>query len=225
MSENVRNMFADIAGKYDLLNDVLSLGIHKSWRRKAVELSRVRANNLVLDVAAGTGDFSFEFYDKDANVIGTDFCEEMLVVAREKAQIKHAPIKFQVADAMNLPFDDNMFDVVSIGFGIRNVDDVRVAIKDMTRVLKPGGRLVILEFGQPEGMFKYIYDFYSKKIMPKIGAMLAKSESAYTYLPETAAKFPCRDEFLKIANDSTVFTKTKYYELSFGIAYIYVLEK
>lgn len=225
MSEKVRNMFAEIAGKYDLLNDVLSFGIHKSWRKKSVLLSRADSNSKVLDCACGTGDFSFEFLNNTNDVTGTDFCEEMLVIARDKSKKRGKFINFSQADAMNLPFDNETFDIVSIGFGIRNVDSVSKAIGEMARVLKPGGRLVILEFGQPKGFFKYIYNFYSKNIMPTLGRLLAKSEEAYTYLPETAAAFPCREDFIDIANSSAKFNKTEYHTLSFGVAYIYILEK
>lgn len=225
MSEKVRTMFAEIAGKYDLLNDVLSLGIHKSWRKKAVELSNADSSSNVLDCACGTGDFSFEFAKRTNNITGTDFCEEMLVIAREKSRKFGRFISFSQADAMNLPFKDKTFDVVSIGFGIRNVDNVGQAISEMARVLKPKGRVVILEFGQPKGFFKHIYNFYSKRIMPRIGRMLARSEAAYTYLPETAAAFPCREEFLSIAGNAYNFSNMNYHTLSFGIAYIYILEK
>jgi len=225
MSEAVRNMFADIANKYDLLNDVLSLGIHKQWRRKAVELSNCKAGSVVLDIASGTGDFAFQFAKITDNVIGVDFCKEMLDIAILKAVKSSSSVQFSVADAMSLPFDDNSFNIVSIAFGIRNVDDPAKAISEMQRVLKPGGRAIVLEFGQPQGSFKCIYDIYSNYIMPAIGKVLAKSQSAYTYLPETAAKYPCRDEFLQIANNSAIFLESNYHTLTFSIAYIYVLIK
>ncbi len=225
MSDSVRQMFADIASKYDLLNDVLSLGIHKKWRRKAVELSNCQIGSAVLDIAAGTGDFSFEFAKITDNVTGVDFCKEMLDIAILKAEKRNSEVEFSVADAMNLPFDDNTFDIVSIAFGIRNVDDTSKAISEMYRVLKPDGRAVILEFGQPIGGFKYIYDFYSNYIMPSLGKLLAKSESAYTYLPETAAKYPCREEFLDISTNAAKFSSVNYHTLTFGIAYIYILKK
>lgn len=225
MSEKVNKMFASIAGKYDLLNDVLSFGIHKKWRKIAVELSKVDANSKVLDVACGTGDFSFEFEKHTKKINGTDFCQPMLDIAIEKAKSRSSKVVFSQADAMNLPFDDNSFDIVSIGFGIRNVDDVGKAISDMARVLKKGGRLIILEFGQPDGFFRILYNFYSKNIMPFLGKILAKSEDAYTYLPETAAAFPCKDDFINIALNAYRFEKYHYKTLTNGVAYIYYLEK
>jgi demethylmenaquinone methyltransferase/2-methoxy-6-polyprenyl-1,4-benzoquinol methylase len=225
MSVKVNKMFASIASKYDLLNDVLSFGIHKKWRSDAVQLSNVDKNSNVLDCACGTGDFSFEFEKYTQNVTGIDFCQPMLDIAIEKAKSRGSKAKFLQADVLSLPFADNSFDVISIGFGIRNVDDVGKAIAEMGRTLKDGGRLIILEFGQPEGFFKGLYNFYSKKIMPTIGKLLAKSEEAYTYLPETAAAFPCKEDFLNIANGAYKFSKSNYKTLTFGIAYIYYLEK
>jgi|YNPMSStandDraft_2_1061718.scaffolds.fasta_scaffold12330_2 demethylmenaquinone methyltransferase/2-methoxy-6-polyprenyl-1,4-benzoquinol methylase len=226
MSQYVQKMFASIADKYDLLNDVLSFGIHKWWRRKSVMLSEPQIDSKILDIACGTGDFSFEFERYSKNVIGLDFCEEMLEIARQKAEKRNSSIKFIQGDALKLPFSDNQFDIVSIGFGIRNVDDVQKSIQEIHRVLKKGGRAVILEFGKPKNpIMRLIYGFYSNYIMPLIGKLLAKSKEAYTYLPVTANKFPCREDFLKIVQNSANFSKLKYYSLNFGIAYIYLLKK
>lgn len=226
MSQYVQKMFASIADKYDLLNDVLSFGIHKWWRRKSVMLSEPQIDSKILDIACGTGDFSFEFERYSKNVIGLDFCKEMLEIARQKAEKRNSSIKFIQGDALKLPFSDNQFDIVSIGFGIRNVDDVQKSIQEIHRVLKKGGRAVILEFGKPKNpIMRLIYGFYSNYIMPLIGKLLAKSKEAYTYLPVTANKFPCREDFLKIVQNSANFSKLKYYSLNFGIAYIYLLKK
>jgi demethylmenaquinone methyltransferase/2-methoxy-6-polyprenyl-1,4-benzoquinol methylase len=228
MSEDVRRMFANIAGKYDLLNDVLSLGIHHSWRRKAVRESGAGEAMSVLDCACGTGDLSFEFKGKvgeSGNVIGTDFCEPMLELAREKAKEKKTDVKFEFADVMNLQYEDNKFDISSISFGIRNVDDPRKGLQEMARVLKPGGKVVVIEFGQPKGFFSLIYKIYSKTIIPLIGKILSKSDFAYDYLPKTASKFPCREDFLGIMNSTGLLTNCRYYTLSFGIAFLYIGER
>ncbi|MCX8054153.1 MAG: bifunctional demethylmenaquinone methyltransferase/2-methoxy-6-polyprenyl-1,4-benzoquinol methylase UbiE [Ignavibacteria bacterium] len=226
MSQFVQNMFASISKKYDLLNDILSLGIHKKWRRKSVQLASPDNNSKVLDIACGTGDFAFEFESFSSNIIGIDFCEEMLEIARQKANKRNSAVQFIQGDALNLPFEDASFDIVSIGFGIRNVDDVNKSIAEMFRILKPQGKAIILEFGQPENpFFRFIYNIYSKYFMPFIGKIIASSKEAYTYLPTTAGLFPCRNNFLDIARKSANFKKMSYYSLTFGIAYIYLLEK
>jgi len=226
MSQFVQNMFASISKKYDLLNDILSFGIHKKWRRKSVLLASPDNSSKVLDIACGTGDFAFEFERFTPNIIGIDFCREMLEIARQKASKRNSSVQFIQGDALNLPFEDATFDIVSIGFGIRNVDNVNKSLSEMHRVLKPSGKAVILEFGQPKNsFFRFIYNIYSKYIMPFIGKIFARSKEAYTYLPKTAAKFPCRNDFFNIARNSADFVKMNYYSLTFGIAYIYILEK
>jgi demethylmenaquinone methyltransferase / 2-methoxy-6-polyprenyl-1,4-benzoquinol methylase len=228
MSEDVRRMFANIAGKYDLLNDVLSLGIHHSWRRKAVRESGCQDGMQVLDCACGTGDLSFAFKKKvgpGGEVTGTDFCEPMLVIARDKTKERNIDIKFEFADAMNLQYEDEQFDISSISFGIRNVDDPRQGLQEMARVLRPGGKVVVIEFGQPRGIFSLIYKIYSKTIIPLIGKILSKSDFAYDYLPQTAAAFPCREEFTKIMESTGLLKNCRYHTLSFGIAFLYVGER
>lgn len=226
MSQFVQNMFASISKKYDLLNDILSFGIHKKWRRKSVQLASPDNNSKVLDIACGTGDFAFEFEHFTPNIIGLDFCEEMLEIACQKAKKRNSSVQFIKGDALNLPFDDASFDLVSIGFGIRNVDDINKSIAEIFRILKPNGKAIILEFGQPKNpFFRFIYNIYSKYIMPFIGKIFASSKEAYTYLPTTAGLFPCRNAFLDIARKAANFKKMNFYSLTFGIAYIYILEK
>lgn len=223
MSEKVRNMFADISGDYDKMNDILSFGIHHKWRKYLVKNSGAASGMSVLDCATGTGDLAIEFKNavgSEGNVIGSDFTEEMLVIARNKADDKY-DIKFEFADVMNLHYDDNSFDISSISFGIRNVDVPAQGVSELARVVKPGGRVIILEFGQPKGIFSIFYKFYSKVLMPALGKIFAGNQSAYTYLPETAAKFPSDEKFKKLMLDSGKFSEVKYKALSFGIAYIY----
>lgn len=225
MSEKVRRMFADIADDYDRINTVLSFGVHHRWRKETVLLSGAQAGNHVLDCATGTGDLAFEFKKKvgsEGRVIGTDFCKEMMETAPEKANKKGLPVTFEVADAMQLPYEDNTFDISSIAFGIRNVDQPVTALKEMARVVKPGGRVVVLEFGQPKGLLKFPYEFYSQTVMPTVGGMLSGNREAYTYLPKTSAAFPAGDNFLELMKQSDAFLRMHYKKCTGGIAYIYV---
>ncbi|MDZ7755252.1 bifunctional demethylmenaquinone methyltransferase/2-methoxy-6-polyprenyl-1,4-benzoquinol methylase UbiE [Rhodohalobacter sp.] len=225
MSEKVRNMFADIADDYDRINGILSFGVHNAWRKKTVLESGAKPGDRVLDCATGTGDLALEFkktVGHQGYVLGTDFCKEMIEHAPAKAEDENLVVEFEVADAMNLPYDDNSFDVTSIAFGIRNVDDPSVSLKEMARVVKPGGRVVVLEFGQPEGLIRYPYQFYSKHVMPTVGGWISGNREAYTYLPETSAKFPAGDKFLELMNETESFSSTRAIKLTGGIAYVYV---
>jgi len=224
MSLEVQNMFASIAPAYDRTNSVLSLGIHHLWRKTTVQDSGASNGMYVLDCATGTGDLAFEFKKAvgiDGRVLGTDFCPEMMVTGPEKAERKQLHVDFEVADAMNLPYPDDTFDIASISFGIRNVDDPATALKEMARVVKPGGRVMILEFGQPTGIVGLIYEAYSRYVIPFIGGLLTGNKEAYTYLPRTAASFPCRKDFLELMNSTGSFAKTNYKELTFGISFLY----
>lgn len=225
MSEKVRSMFADIANDYDRVNTVLSFGVHHAWRRKTIKESGAAPGNSVLDCATGTGDLAIEFkkkVGKEGYVLGTDFCAPMIEPAPGKAKKEGLDIDFEVADAMDLPYEDNRFDIASISFGIRNVDEPIVALKEMARVVKPGGRVVVLEFGQPKGFIKYPYELYSQYIMPTIGGILSGNKEAYTYLPKTSATFPAGKKFLKLMDNAGVFSEKKAVKLTGGIAFIYV---
>lgn len=225
MSEKVKNMFADIADDYDRVNGILSFGVHNAWRKKTVFESGAKPGDRVLDCATGTGDLALEFkktVGHEGSVIGTDFCKEMIEHAPEKADKKELVVEFEVADAMDLPYEDNSFDVVSIAFGIRNVDDPIVCLKEMARVVKPGGRVVILEFGQPQGIVKYPYRFYSKHVMPTLGGWISGNREAYTYLPETSAAFPAGDAFLELMEHAGVYSEKRAISLTGGIAFVYV---
>lgn len=225
MSEKVRNMFADIADDYDLVNSILSFGIHHIWRSETVRQSGAKRGDQVLDCATGTGDLALEFKEKvgeEGYVLGTDFCKEMIEQAPEKAADKKLQVDFEVADAMNLPYDNNRFDIASIAFGIRNVDDPVQALKEMARVVKPGGKVVVLEFGQPRGLLKYPYELYSQHIMPALGGWISGNREAYTYLPRTSAEFPAGSKFMALMEQSDSFTSRSYKELTGGIAFIYV---
>lgn len=225
MSDKVKSMFADIAGDYDRVNTILSFGVHHAWRKKAILESEAKPGDHVLDCATGTGDLAIEFkkaVGESGYVLGTDFCAPMIELAPTKAEKKGLKIDFEVADAMNLPYEDNKFDIASISFGIRNVDEPVTALKEMARVVKPGGRVVILEFGQPKGLMRMPYNLYSQHIMPTLGGLLSGNREAYTYLPRTSAAFPAGDKFLELMDESGAFKERKAMSLTGGIAFVYV---
>lgn len=221
MSEQVKTMFSEISGKYDLLNDILSFGVHYLWRRKLLQLIEIKPTSKILDCACGTGLMSIEMAKHAKYVKGTDFCPEMIELAEINASQKHLPLEFSVADAMDLPFEDNSFDITTIAYGIRNVDSPEKCLREMARVTKPGGIVCILEFGQPGGIIAPFYRFYSKFVMPATGKIFSGSASAYTYLPLTASKFPCGKKFISIMDKTEKFSTAEFYRLSSGIAYIY----
>lgn len=226
MSEAVRSMFADIADRYDRTNTTLSMGTHHLWRRRAVRESGVRSGDSVLDCATGTGDLALAFKraaGPNGRVVGTDFCAEMLAHAPSKAERAGLDIEWEVQDAMHLDFPDATFDVTSISFGIRNVDDPVVALRSMARVTKPGGRVVVLEFGQPGGVFGRVFRWYSDNVIPFVGGKLTGEPEAYTYLNETSSQFPCGESFLELATDAGCFAATRSVAMSGGICWLYVL--
>lgn len=225
MSDAVNTMFSNIAPNYDRTNSVLSLGVHHIWRSITVRESGAAPGMHVLDCATGTGDLALSFAQKvgkQGRVVGTDFNADMLSFAPAKSAKAGVDITWEVADAMALPYADASFDVASISFGIRNVDDPVVALSEMARVVKPGGRVVVLEFGQPHGILGTTYRLYSKHVIPVIGGLLTGHREAYEYLPSTAAAFPCRGAFLDLLRATGRYTDVRYRELTGGIAFLYV---
>jgi len=221
-------MFDNIAPNYDLLNHVLSCGIDILWRRKVIGLLKKYDPKYILDVATGTGDFAVEAIKLNpTKVYGVDISEEMLAVGKEKVQKKGLTeiIELQKGDAENLPFEDNKFDAITVGFGVRNFENLEKGLSDMYRVLKTDGVIAILEFSKPKMfLFKQVYEFYFLKILPLIGKLISKDSTAYTYLPESVIAFPDADDFLKILKDIG-YKETKCIPLTFGISSIYIARK
>jgi demethylmenaquinone methyltransferase/2-methoxy-6-polyprenyl-1,4-benzoquinol methylase len=214
-------MFGSIAGRYDRANTILSGGVHHRWRRRTVRWSRAKRGDRVLDCATGTGDLAIAFQrvvGKEGEVIGTDFTPEMLALAHAKA--KH--IKFELADVTHLPYDDASFDISSIAFGIRNVADPRAGIRELARVVKSGGRVMILEFGQPpNSAFRAVYDFYRRHLLPRLGGIVTGERAAYEYLDRSAGAFPSAEAFVSLMRESADFSEVDYVRLMFGVAYVY----
>ncbi len=218
----VADVFHSVAGKYDLMNDVMSLGIHRLWKRFAVEHSGVRYGSRVLDVAGGSGDLTAQFarlVGTDGEVVIADINDSMLNVGRARLADRGVAgnVEFVQADAECLPFPDNYFDCVSIAFGLRNVTRQQAALESMFRVLKPGGRLIILEFSKPTlpGLDK-VYDVYSFKVLPLMGRVIANDEASYRYLAESIRKHPDQ-ETLKSMMEQAGFERVHYFNLSGGI--------
>lgn len=218
-------MFSGIASRYDVLNHVLSANIDKSWRRRVREMIGVtlnKADAIVLDVACGTGDLAIELKQAaNAQVIGTDFCRPMLTLADEKTAARSLDIPYVEADAMQLSFADESFDAVTIAFGLRNLSNLRDGLAELHRILKPGGRLVVLEFSSPAVPgFRTLFNLYFSHILPRIGGIVSGSRGAYEYLPDSVSKFPGQKALAAIMRE-TGFDDVSYQNLTGGIAAIH----
>lgn len=218
----VADVFHSVASKYDLMNDLMSMGIHRLWKRFAIDCAGVRPGQRILDVAGGTGDLTAKFSrltgDK-GEVVLADINESMLKVGREKLRNKGFVnnISYVQANAEALPFPDNYFDLITIGFGLRNVTHKEKALASMYRVLKPGGRLLVLEFSKPtNAVMSKIYDIYSFKVLPAMGKMIAKDSDSYQYLAESIRMHPDQ-ETLKGMMENVGFEQTEYFNLTQGI--------
>ena len=226
--EQVATMFNNIAPKYDFLNQLLSLGIHKGWRKKAIQLLRETKPKNILDIATGTADFAIEAMVLNPDkVTGVDISEGMLNLGKEKiVKLKlQNKITLELGDSENLIFPDNTFDGITVGFGVRNFENLEKGIADIYRVLTPNGTLVVLEFSKPTAFpVKQVYHFYFRYITPMVGKIFSKDNSAYTYLPESVNAFPAGEDFLNVLKKAG-FKNTKAISLTFGIASLYVGNK
>jgi demethylmenaquinone methyltransferase/2-methoxy-6-polyprenyl-1,4-benzoquinol methylase len=226
--DQVAEMFNNVAPQYDFLNQLLSMGIHKGWRKKSIQLLKDKKPKKILDIATGTADFAIEAMNLNPDkVIGVDISEGMLKLGVQKINKLglQNKIELKLGDSENLPFSDNSFDAITVGFGVRNFENLEKGIADIYRVLNKDGILVILEFSKPKHFpVKQIYHFYFKYITPMVGKMFSKDKSAYTYLPESVNAFPAGEEFLSVLK-KTGFKDTKDVILSFGIASIYIAKK
>ena len=226
--EQVATMFDNISKRYDLLNHVLSLGIDVIWRKKAIKMLRDDHPKLILDIATGTGDFAIEALAlHPEKIIGVDISAGMLEEGRKKLKKKKLEdrIELQMGDSEKLLFPENKFDAVIVSFGVRNFENLEKGLADMFRVLKPGGKTVIVEFSKPEKFpMKQGYNFYFKHILPRIGKLVSKDNDAYTYLPESVQAFPYGEKFLDILKEIG-FKNVKCKPLTFGISAIYIGEK
>lgn len=222
--EGIRDLFDDIAGRYDRFNHVSSFGADRSWRRKAVrEIVDTKEPIQVLDVATGTADFAIAVNRKAAqgsHITGIDLSQGMLEVGKAKCQ--GLPIDLEVGDAENLRFADGTFDRVCVAFGVRNFENLMKGLREMQRVLKPGGKLIILELSYPKNRLIFsFYKFYSLKILPRIGAGMTGNTGAFTYLPDSILKFPLPDKFMPMLREAG-FGTVRARQFMFGVCRLYI---
>jgi demethylmenaquinone methyltransferase / 2-methoxy-6-polyprenyl-1,4-benzoquinol methylase len=224
----VRSMFAEIAPRYDRLNHLLSINIDKHWRRftvkKLVDLLE-RPESLALDLCCGTAELTLQL-ERHTRVVGCDFCHPMLVIGSEKIAHRRAQrAVLAEGDALGLPFADSYFDVVTIAFGLRNLENVDSGLAEILRVLKPGGRAAVLEFSRPVvPVFRQLFEYYFHHILPRIGGMISGSKSAYQYLPESVSNFPDQKRLSEMMR-ATGYINVRYHNLSGGIAALHLGER
>jgi len=219
-------MFDDISKRYDFLNHFLSLGIDRGWRKKVIREIKAVPYHTILDIATGTGDVAIAASGLETQITGLDLSEKMLDVARDKVSKRGIEnIELTKGDSENLPYDDNTFDVVTVSFGVRNFEDLRKGLGEMNRVLKPGGKLIILEFSYPSKFpVKQLYHFYNSTLLPFFGKIISGSKTAYSYLPESVKAFPEGQNFLDLLG-SCGFDRTGQKRLTFGISSLYTAFK
>ncbi len=221
-ADRVRGVFGSVARRYDIMNDVMSAGVHRVWKDAMMDWLAPRTDQRLLDVAGGTGDIAFRFLKRagQAKVTVLDLTAEMLEAGKNRAVTERmdGQLQWVVGDAMALPFEDNFFDVYTISFGIRNVTRPQEALNEAFRVLRPGGRLMVLEFSQiPNDMLQWVYDLYSFNVIPLMGKIIADDQASYQYLVESIRKFPDQDSFLYMLHKAG-FENAKYRNLSMGVA-------
>ena len=221
-ANKVADVFHSVASKYDIMNDLMSGGIHRLWKRFTIDLSSVRKGHRVLDIAGGTGDLTKQFsklVGKDGHVVLADINSSMLEVGRERLTNQGLTdnIEYVQANAESLPFNDNSFDVITIAFGLRNVTDKDKALRSMLRVLKPGGRLLVLEFSKPGNpLLEKVYDTYSFSLLPKIGQVIAGDSESYKYLAESIRMHPDQETLKDMMADAG-FVRCNFHNMTGGI--------
>ena len=226
----VGEVFRSVAGKYDLMNDAMSMGAHRLWKWFTISQSGVRKGHKILDLAAGSGDLSLEFAKKvgeTGHVTMTDINSDMLAVGREKLTNKGivGNIDYAIVNAEELPYEDNSFDCITISFGLRNVTHKDVALKEMARCIKPGGKVLVLEFSKPTTEWlEKAYDTYSFNVIPKLGKLLADDEDSYQYLVESIRKHPDQDTLKQMMLDAG-FDTAKYHNMTGGIVALHIASK
>lgn len=221
-ASRVQGVFSSVATKYDIMNDVMSGGVHRVWKDAMMDWLSPRDGQRLLDVAGGTGDIAFRFLKRapTASAVVLDLTEDMLIEGRNRAEAEDRAhqLDWMVGDAMALPFEANSFDVYTISFGIRNVTRINDALAEAYRVLRPGGRLMVLEFSQlPNPAMQWAYDRYSFNLIPKMGQVIAGDSESYQYLVESIRKFPNQERFATMIRDAG-FSQVKYRNLTFGVA-------
>ncbi len=225
-SVQIREMFDRVAPRYDRANQVLSLGTHHHWRKRLVRAAQASEGMNVLDCATGTGDLAFAFkrvVGPSGRVSGIDFSPRMIALAETKDEKGKYSVDFMVGDMLALPFSNDSFDIASIAFGIRNVDDPVAGLTEMARVVRPGGRVAVLEFGQPDGaLFSRLYRWYSNRVIPTIGGWITGTPASYRYLTDSSSAFPAGERFVDLMQKTGAFSSINVTPLSFKIAYIYI---
>jgi demethylmenaquinone methyltransferase/2-methoxy-6-polyprenyl-1,4-benzoquinol methylase len=226
--QQVAKMFDNISHRYDFLNHFLSLGIDKGWRKKAIAYLQPFQPKILLDVATGTGDFAIQALSLNPEkIIGVDISEGMLAVGRKKMRDRgyDTRIEMRSGDSENLPFADNTFDAATVAFGVRNFENLEKGLREIHRVLKPNGHIVVLEFSKPSAFpFKQLYRFYFKNILPTVGNWLSRDKAAYSYLPASVDAFPYGKSFLSVLS-AVGFSEPQSRVLTFGISSIYTAKK
>jgi demethylmenaquinone methyltransferase / 2-methoxy-6-polyprenyl-1,4-benzoquinol methylase len=223
-AKHVRGVFDSVAPKYDLMNDLMSMGLHRAWKAFTVAVANLREGDHVLDIAGGTGDLAMAFAKKvgrTGQVVHTDINEAMLRTGRDRLLDAGVALPTLVCDAENLPFSDAHFDVVSVAFGLRNMTHKDVALAEMNRVLKPRGRLLVLEFSKVAPPLEKAYDWYSFKVLPRLGQLVAGDDASYRYLAESIRMHPSQEE-LKSLMKASGFGHVDYHNLTGGLVALHV---